>query len=216
MSQSFPPLWSGFIIPKHIQGKSCSELLNEYSESKDPNVLVWLILKQDGPERNLTRVAFSILKDYHYTEDVLQMLFVHLSRVLVDNPVKENCGGWVKTTLANLSKNFRKKLRKVDFLGEGPIPSKKQDYEELRIDFEAKLVEMEKEISSINRGWEIVCCMVRHKSHEKCMEELGLGNGELRGRYGRAHRILKQKYGPFYEKYFYFYLRDFEHNTPIF
>ena len=192
-----------------MQEKSCSDLLNEYTESKDPNVLVWLILKQDGPERNLTRVAFRILKDYHYTEDVLQMLFIHLSKVLLSNPVKENCGGWLRSTLANLSKNFRKKLNKVDILEVGLFNSKKQEYEDLRIDYEAKLTVLEKDVSSINRGWEIVCCMVRYKSHDKCMEELGLSSGELRGRYGRAHRLLKDKHGPFYEKYFYFYLRDF-------
>lgn len=201
------PLWVESGIPKKYQQMSCQEIILEYKKTKNQLLIVYLIKKQDGPQRRLTVIVYNILKESTKVEDFFQDLFLHLSKILIEKDPPNNCPGWFRTVIRNKALNAYGAYKREMPLST-PIKSsdKLQSPEDgyvRKIDNPQKREEMKKAISGIELGWEVMLCRKMEPNSKNCPQKLSISYGQFIGRFQRADKILRRDFGEDYVKYLY-------------
>lgn len=118
----------------------------------------------------------------------------------------KNCEAWVYTVARNVALDILNREKKHKPPPSDPdleIPDRRKVEDEIvcRMDARKKIPKMEEAVRGIKLGWECIYLIWTGKSYTEAAEELGLTFTQFRGRYQRAHEILRKEFGEDYKKY---------------
>jgi RNA polymerase sigma-70 factor (ECF subfamily) len=147
----------------------------------------------------MLNVAFRIVKDVHFAEDVMQESFLKAFTQLHNYHQEATFGSWLKRIVVNQSIDFYRKHQKIDFADyNNHIKIIKDDTCKDDLESEItnwKVQEVLNQINSLNDNYRVILnlSLIEGFDHQEIMEILQINSQQCRTTLSRAKQSLRNK-----------------------
>ena len=153
-------------------------------------------------EQKMFRVALSVLHNEAYAEDAVQDAFLQLikHKVHFDDPASDDCKRYIITVIRNASINIYNKRK-----NENQIVSLTEDPEQIKAVASEETTDAEFEYQPLmntlpEKYYDVVYCLVvKDYSISETARMLGITEANVRKRYERAKKMMRQNPGQILE-----------------